>query len=390
MENETVLATTTGVPPAVAVRAVGTERFLAAWSTESGTFVAELDERGAPIGPARRIQKGGDGSFDEGVALEAAPKTFWPRSERTSIHSEDLAIAPLNDESAALVMVERPVEDAAGGAYVALISPLSTTAPKVLRIGGAGEYANRITAVECGGDLIVAWHEGMLDSSSVLTARIGLEPLAVKQTSRIKSANALSNPSLCLIGSSALIAWAEIIREGNTPVSLVKVASLTPDLKLEHVTDVARGRFLDPAPQLAPAGDLAGLVFRDDADKDDTPEFYFTLVGPEGKALYDPKRISQADGWRGPSALFRSPNFVAVAIRSFQRNLLVGVNRFDGKGVKLGGEFQVYADKTDFVRVDLAATKSSIAMIYAEDRRGAGRVLTSRVHCGDLEQKAPR
>jgi hypothetical protein len=159
---------------------------------------------------------------------------------------------------------------------------------------------------------------------------------------------------------------------------------LSPDLEVRAVREVARARFLDPAPQLSRMDDQAGLVFRDDADKDDTPEFYFTLLGPNGKTIFDPKRISQADGWRGPSLIYDAPNFVSAAIRSFQRNLLIGVNRFDKKGEKLGGEFQVYADKTDFTRVDLAASGDTILMIYAEDRRGSGRVLTSQIKCGDL------
>jgi hypothetical protein len=384
MENETILAVTKNVPSSVAVKAIAPDRFLAAWSVDNGTFVVELGEKGAAVGAARRIQKGGNelsiGNSDVGNSL----KTFWPQSERSSIFSEDLALACLGDDAAALVMIERPVENTVGGAYAALLSPLSEINPSVIRIGVTGEYANRIAAVKCAQDLIVAWHEGMLDSSGVILARLGIDPLRIEKTSRLTGGNAMSNPSLSPAGSCALIAWTEIIHQDNLTASLVKIAALSPDLEVRAVREVARARFLDPAPQLSRMDDQAGLVFRDDADKDDTPEFYFTLLGPNGKTIFDPKRISQADGWRGPSLIYDAPNFVSAAIRSFQRNLLIGVNRFDKKGEKLGGEFQVYADKTDFTRVDLAASGDTILMIYAEDRRGSGRVLTSQIKCGDL------
>ena len=105
------------------------------------------------------------------------------------------------------------------------------------------------------------------------------------------------------------------------------------------------------------------------------------MLDHRGKKVASPKRISQADGLKGPRFIYRDPFVVGATIRSFQRNLLIGVNRFNRKGVKKGGEFQVYADKTDFVRVDLAASKEGLVMIYAEDRRSSGRVLASQVIC---------
>ena len=46
-----------------------------------------------------------------------------------------------------------------------------------------------------------------------------------------------------------------------------------------------------------------------------------------------------------------------------------------------GGEFQVYADKSDFIRVAIEASKNDVVLVYGEDRRGTGRVLASQVVC---------
>jgi hypothetical protein len=153
---------------------------------------------------------------------------------------------------------------------------------------------------------------------------------------------------------------------------------------------VASCRYLDPAPYLTALGDRFGLAFRDDADRDDKPEFYFAVLDATGRVLKKPARISRAGCFQGPSISGGDPLVFSAAIRSFQRNYLVGLNRFDLAGVKRGGEFQVYADKSDFVRVALVASGQEVMLVYGEDRRGEGRVLASRVNCRDgVDQASP-
>ncbi|MCP4606790.1 MAG: hypothetical protein GY847_40830 [Proteobacteria bacterium] len=381
MENEVVLATTRGIPSSVAVEPVSSGRFAAAWSVDNSTWIAELDAAGAAVGPALRIEK------DWGESpLQSIPtaKTFWPDEERSSIDSEHLVIVSLGNGLRALVMLERPEDGRLGGAYAAILSSSKKQRPEILLLGPAGEYANRIAAEKSADDLIVAWHKGMLDSSEALLARVELKPVRLKEVVRVSSTNAVSSPSLAAVDGRILLAWSETTQLKSGTSSLIRAAPLAPHLKLGARSTVAKGRFLDPSPVLTRVNDQIGIVFRDDADEDGTPEFYFSMVDLKGAVTLPPKRISQADGWRGPNLIYTAPHLISATIRSFQRNLLIGVNRFDREGVKLGGEFQVYADKTDFVRVDLAASGENILMIYAEDRRGSGRVLAGQVKCSAI------
>ncbi len=78
-----------------------------------------------------------------------------------------------------------------------------------------------------------------------------------------------------------------------------------------------------------------------------------------------------------------SPGVLSAAIRSYQHNFLVGLNRFDRKGVKKGGEFQIYADKSDFTRVAVDARGDRVILVYGEDRQGTGRILFGKVNCAE-------
>ncbi len=377
MENEVVLAETRNVPVAVAVKAVESGRFVAAWSADNATWVAALNASGSMVGAARRVDK----NFGKFNYLSKSPKAFWPEDERPSVESEHLAIVALGQGKVAVAMLERPRGGRQGGAYVAFMSIFGDDEPKTVQIGRAGEYANCITAMKLDKELIIAWHEGMLSSSRVLLARVQIAQMRVVKSDSLSGDSAFSSPSLVAVDGRSLLVWSETAHGNKETRSLVRAAPLSKSLELGERKTVATGRFLDPAPSMARVGNLFGIVYRDDADKDDTPEFYFSLIDANGAVTLSPERISQADGWRGPSLIYNAPHLVSATIRSFQRNLLIGVNRFDKEGVKLGGEFQVYADKTDFTRVDLAASDDSMMMLYTEDRRGSGRVLAGSVAC---------
>jgi len=123
------------------------------------------------------------------------------------------------------------------------------------------------------------------------------------------------------------------------------------------------------------------VAFRDDRDYDGTPEYYFAALAPSGALRGEPARISRADGSEGPRLAAVGSFVLGVQVRSFGGSLLVGMNRFDTSGRKRGGEFQIYADKSDFTRADVAPGDGRVLLVYGEDRKGAGRVLAGPVSC---------
>jgi len=380
IENEVVLASTGRVPSAVAIRAVGQTHFWAAWSADNATFIQNLESSGNPIGEATRIER--TLRRFKPFFKEPKPKTFWSEDERASFAAEHLDLLTLGDGKILVIMLERPRSGRGGGAYAWLASENTLRDSTLLRLGPAFAYASGIAVTRFGNGVVVAWHEGRLSTSEIRLVRLKTDPLRIVAETQIKGDHARSGPALATVSDRVLLAWYETVLGGQlSPKSQVIVARLTDDLEIKNKRTVATCRFLEPAPDLAEIDGNIGIVFRDDLDKDETPEFYYSLLDINGVTIQPKKRISQADGLLGPSLVHTPPFLMSATIRSFQRNLLVGVNRFDLGGVKQGGEFQVYADKTDFVRVDLAANKKSLLMIYAEDQRKRGRVLASQVIC---------
>ena len=267
-----------------------------------------------------------------------------------------------------------------GGAYAALIDVDRPTEAWAVRLGTAGEYATRISGVLADDGLIVVWHDGGLASSKL---RLDPASLSVEKKSLLEGKGVVASPVLLRSSGHTVLAWSETATGERGATSLINTAVVSSALDIGAISTVAESGFLYPSPDMAVMGDRIGLTFRDDADRDDTPEYHFTLLGARGAPLSKRARISQADGYRGPSLAVADGAFLGAAVRSFQRNLLIGLNRFDQEGNKLGGEFQVYADKTDFVRVDVSENRNALLLVYAEDRRSSGRILAGQVMCLD-------
>ena len=68
---------------------------------------------------------------------------------------------------------------------------------------------------------------------------------------------------------------------------------------------------------------------------------------------------------------YLNSRFVATTIRSFQRNLLIGLNQFDISGAKLGGELRYAVSggaALKFDPTDVADMSAAIARVLNEER----------------------
>ncbi len=391
MENEVIVSSTRQVPADVSVVGVDRDSFVAAWSADGATWIAKLDPAGRLKSKVDRVERTGGlvDASEEGTSTtdtEArrkteSVKTFWPSLERGSINATNLEVVSVGGGRVALVMIGRPMHGAPGGAYGAIWPSGEGVAPAATRLGPAGEYATRISAAAKGNKLFVAWHDGDLSASRLRLARVRIDDFCVEKEVVVSRSEILASPVLTEANGRVMLAWSETVNSDTRLSSEVKIAFVSDDLRLVTESTAATGRFIYPTPDIGSVEGGVGVLYRDDDDRDDTPEFYYVLLNPSGKVAQHKQRISQSDGLRGPSLASLGDMNVVATIRSFQRNLLIGLNRFDQAGTKLGGEFQVYADKSDFVRVDLSANEASLLMVYAEDRRNMGRVIAGQVTC---------
>ncbi len=384
MEREAVLDETLRPADAVALARTASERFLAAWSVEGVTRCAFLGADAAPLGPAHRIDRFEPPPTDEGG--DAGSKTFWPGGAGTSIRAENLAVSGAGEQGAVVAMIERPDGTRPGGAYLALVEGGGESI-RVVRLGSAGVFAAGIDVGVRGEEAIAVWHEGASERSRLKMALVSLQDMKVVSKKRISGRGVMSGSAIAVVESNAMLAWNDLDHSGGAPRCVVRAAPLGDGLSLGERKDVAECGFPNPEPALAPAGrGEIGIAFRDERDDDEMPEYYFAVLGSDGSPLREPTRISRADGAEGVRLDEAGGRFFGVAIRSFQRNLLVGMNRFDARGRKLGGEFQVYADKSNFTKVAVAAEKNRAVLVYAEDGRDRSRVLASSVSCEAFER----
>ncbi len=382
MEKEAVLALIEDAPNTLTMSRISSGGLAVAWSSGWKTWFVKIDEDGGRMGEARMLERCSVPSRMPDAVEDGGVKTFWPAAEGTSFRAEHLDSCGFKGGGVALGILERPSGGRAGGAHVAVIrgddEPVG-----IVRVGAAGVFASSISLVASGKKLVVAWHEGDPESSRIGLASVDPETLAVTGMKSLSVSGAGAGPSLAANGGKVLISWIEIVRGEKEAVARVRVALLGDGLEIDNLNTVAECRFLDCTPSLTVVGERFGISYRDDADDDGKPEFYFRMIDSAGNPTDSPARISRADGFQGPLITYGDPLVFSAAIRSFQRSFLVGLNRFDLKGVKKGGEFQIYADKSDFIRVAIDARGSRVILVYGEDRQGAGRILFGKVNCRD-------
>ena len=378
MEHEIVLAGSANTPEDVSVVALETGRYAAVYSVDGATYGVFFDNEGHSVSPPLIVPRRlGEKPLDDTLRKSAASKTFWPNRETVSIHAVDIDTIVLNGSTVAAALLARPTPVSAGGAFLVLLNEEGVQ--RNVALGPAGEYASRISLVADEEDIIVAWHDGMLSGSRVRLARLDRKSRVVAKREILKNDSA--SPALAMSDGQPAMAWSETVAGDRGGKSTIKVALFSKDLDLDSGRTVATSRFVYPSPSLSASRNGFALLFRDDEDGDETPEYHFLALSSAGKITGDRERISTSDGLRGPTLVESGDGFIGATIRSFQRNLLIGLNRLDGRGRKMGGEFQVYADKSDFVRVDIAERGGKVVIVYAEERHDRGRVLAGTVTC---------
>jgi hypothetical protein len=376
MAAEYVVAKSLAAPSALHLQRLNPQTVLLLWSADRATRCVKLDNAGIAISAVVDIVPGQTGRSS------AEAKAFLPVAI-TGLQARAISSAQLDNGDIVVGILTRGGGQEPAAVHVALIDGVSLQLKILRRLGEAGLFSTGLSLTRSGQSVIIAWQDTRGEHSRIPLATLHAQTLQVQQTQVIERPDGVFGPALATAGNRTLAVWTERNRDGDDEMPhRLMAAFLTPELLPDAPVRISGVRLHDATPALIPLADAFGLAFRDDLDNDDELEFYFTtLPAAGGTAASSPQRISRADGPAGPRIGSASGLVYSAQVRSYQRNLLVGFNRFDQEGTKLGGEFQVYADKSDFLLADVDVREDGALLVYAEASDRGGRILSAAVHC---------
>ncbi|MBN2527407.1 MAG: hypothetical protein JXR76_13515 [Deltaproteobacteria bacterium] len=370
MANEYVVAKTATAPSALEVLRLDSTRVAVFWSADGTVSYSVVGNEGIPAAKPMLIE--------QSTTHQPAPKTFWSRQKNAVLNAVSLSPIRISERLVAVAMLCHQGQNDAM-VVTALLDVTAGQVRWIQSIGKTGLFVRTVSLTRKDNVLLVGWQNSHTTPQSIMLKALDIETGKIRGQTHLGDDLAVYGPALQHNKDATIVVWSKVEKVGNR-VQL-QSASLNGDLSPGAINVLDSLELFDAATNLVPYKDGFAAVYRDNRDGDRTEEFYFTVLDHTGKKRQAAKRISRADGPQGPRISPGDAFFFSSAIRSYNNNYLVGFNRFDRFGTKTGGEFQVYADKCDFVRAGLVTHGDTAVLVYAENADAGGRILASTISC---------
>lgn len=315
-----------------------------AWSEPGGTWLARVGaQRARRVGPACSGGLALAGATGETPAGTEPP--FW--------------LACLARSSAD--------KDAPGSVSVWRIAGTEALDVSRTEIATAGRDARGITLLAGAESPELAWQDGVVGRWRVWRKRPNeaAEPVSLPDL-------VAGPPRLHRDGTRTLVTWAERGLGGDrrhTRIVVQDDAGLPRQL-LERVPHT------DPAPALVRADGRLWLGYRAHDRRHDRAGLHVVRLSDDLRVEGAPIRVGRADE-TGPLGLVSCGDALfTVVSRSYgARDILVGINRLDGRAMATMPELQIYQWNAAFVHVDALCSDDGLATFFADrgdsTRRGA-------------------
>ena len=336
------------------------QRGYVVWSAREGTYARAIAASGAPRGEALRLGPSCAGGVG---ATQTADAITWIACLRRGNVSKDDA----------------------GGVIVWRLT--HGTARLHAQFGAAGREALGIALVAEARELVVLWQDATPGQVHIMRAEIpravGAVPHSAAIEPRAVSVNALvgSGPALVLHDGHAIASWAEIgfDESGGT------VGRLLVDGDRGAAVEATELGFDLPMPHLADngAGGLA-LAYRDTTRHRDKSGLYVVALGDRLRPMGAPRRIARANGPGGATLTACAGSVFAVAPRTYQRDILIGITRLSADLSTRGREQQVYEDGIAIAHAAMRCTSAGPLLVVGERgtaARPAARLRATTLVC---------
>lgn len=322
---------------------------LAFWSGDDGTWARPLDARGAPQAPAKRIfaQCGGGLS-----ALPLQPNTLPPAGLHFDAEPR-IAVACATSPRQAL---------GSAGAVVLLWldAELNVLAQSVHGSSGrdsqgvalgtyeaTAEQAQRRPAIE------VLWHDGTPGAWTVFRARPSDPEFGASALSNPE--RAAGPPEVISIDGTLWRTWAETWIDAGFPAGRVMV-----QVGEGEAIPVAEVNVSAPRPTLATDEAGAVLLFRDFRRSFRRRALFAQRLGSDGDPSGEPEWLSRANARGGPVGFGCGDHLATLSPRSFDEDVLIGVNIVDQALDRPVPQQQIYQWASQFELADGTCSDGAI------------------------------
>jgi len=306
------------------------------YSSPEGLFVRPLPGDGSPREPARRVDAACDGGFHAEAEGERLVVGCLRRSTAKS-------------EGSALLLEFR---DGALRERVVL--------------GPAGRDARGIDLAREADGWAAVWHDGVPGAWGVWFARF-TDELELRSGPRLLSAPrvAAGRPSLHRGRNNGLwVTWAETWIDAGFPHGQIVV---WPGRGVPR--PVAEVDVLDPSPVLHHDERSAVLFFRDLRPPNRRTGLFAQRLDERWRSVGEPVRVGRSDGAEPFDVLRCSGALATVTPRSWDGDLLIGVNLLDSQLRKRVPEQQVYQWAARFATAAARCTGDTLLLIVGEQSR---------------------
>ncbi len=312
----------------------GPRNILAGWTDAEGVRVQPLSRDGEPLGRPVRV---------------ASP-------------AESIDVAPQGEGFVIAALLPGDLFAGGGTALLRTVDERgSPTSPPVM-LGRAGTYSKGIAVAPGPAGPMVLWNDGVPGDPSVKQHVSGLS--APRRLSSRRRNGCC--PHVVATEQGYLAAWGEYLV--TDPSGWVMAQRFDSEgSPLSDPVVITRTRTREAWPSLEPTPDGFALMYRDRLEDSTLDGLFFMRFGEGDERVVGPIHLGRYDGPTRGVLLSTSEVFVTVAVRSWARERILGIDRFDWLGNRIGAEMHVYFDYLRLTDADAIRDGTRYILVFSED-----------------------
>ncbi len=334
--------------------AFATDPLRAVWSEEDGLFWRPLDAAGAAAGDTVRLGARCGG----GLATTTSDGSTWLACARRPDDDKDVA---------GVLSIER--RDGSGEVVQrTLVRPV-------------GRDAAGVSMVASGGGVRVAWHDGVPGAWRVWWVQVDvdaegpIDPVMVSAPRHAAGAPSL----LAMEDDEVLVVWAETWLDAGFPHGRIQSWRGRSTAETIQEIDVQW-----PTPTLVRHDDETVMFFRDHRRPWRRTSVYAVRLDAHDRTHGEPVRVGRANTEHGPRPLECGDHLWVGSPRTWDTEVLVGINVLGDDLQKRVPEQQVYQWGAHFAVTDLNCSEGSVLSLVGERGESTRPEVALRVlklHC---------